>query len=125
MTEIVVYAASALISFALLGNLLKKLDPNAQNSKQVRAFRSQPQAALLSTKSSAKRKHFVLSLPPQAKAKRKEIAGRLGRPLLECNQYEDVRYCARSEHPKSSKISGAQDPDARLTNACRLSRWTS
>lgn len=63
LTELVVYAASALISFALLGNLLKKLDPNAQASKQ-------------------------------AKVKKKEIAARLGRPLVETNVYEDVRAAA-------------------------------
>ena len=36
LTELVVYAASALFSFALLGNLLKKLDPNTQATKQAR-----------------------------------------------------------------------------------------
>ena len=63
LTELAVYAVSALFSFALLGNLLKKLDPNAQATKQ-------------------------------AKAKKKEIALKLGRPLVETNVYEDVRRVA-------------------------------
>jgi hypothetical protein len=37
LTELALYAVSALISFALLNNVLKKLDPNQQNSKQARA----------------------------------------------------------------------------------------
>ena len=36
LTELALYAVSALISFALLNNVLKKLDPNQQNSKQAR-----------------------------------------------------------------------------------------
>jgi hypothetical protein len=37
LTELALYAVSALISFALLNNVLKKLDPNQQNNKQARA----------------------------------------------------------------------------------------
>lgn len=37
LTELALYAVSALISFALLNNVLKKLDPNQQNAKQARA----------------------------------------------------------------------------------------
>ena len=37
LTELALYAVSALISCALLNNVLKKLDPNQQNSKQARA----------------------------------------------------------------------------------------
>jgi hypothetical protein len=36
LTELALYAVSALISFALLNNVLKKLDPNQQNNKQAR-----------------------------------------------------------------------------------------
>ncbi len=36
LTDLALYAVSALISFALLNNLLKKLDPNEANAKQVR-----------------------------------------------------------------------------------------
>jgi hypothetical protein len=38
LTELALYAVSALISFALLNNVLKKLDPNQQNNKQVRVW---------------------------------------------------------------------------------------
>jgi hypothetical protein len=36
LIDIALYAASALISFALLNNVLKKLDPNHEGAKQVR-----------------------------------------------------------------------------------------
>lgn len=49
----------------------------------------------------------------QAKAKRKEIAARLGRPTLECNQYEDVRTAANAVprsgcHAKSAPLRRAR-----------------
>lgn len=81
--DLALYAISALISFALLNNVLKKLDPNEGNAKQAR--RAAPRRA---------------SPPPgsppslQAVEKKKEIAARLGRPLLNTNQYEDVRPAA-------------------------------
>jgi len=34
--DLALYAVSALISFALLNNVLKKLDPNEANAKQAR-----------------------------------------------------------------------------------------
>lgn len=35
VVDIALYAASALLSFVLLNNVLKKLDPNHENVKQV------------------------------------------------------------------------------------------
>jgi hypothetical protein len=38
LVDLALYAVSALISFALLNNVLKKLDPNASNAKQARRW---------------------------------------------------------------------------------------
>ena len=59
LTELALYAASALISFALLGNLLKKLDPNAQSSKQARGLPNvrRPHTPLHGSRCSRSRRH--------------------------------------------------------------------
>ena len=105
LTELALYAVSALISFALLNNVLKKLDPNQQNSKQARShlvchfsrLRGWREAAAPVAVQRLRR----APCRAQATAKRKEISARLGRPVLETNQYEDVRFAnpaSRSRH---------------------------
>lgn len=94
LIDIALYAASAVISFVLLNNVLKKLDPNHENAKQVSCASSHGRAY----SQFLKRSHtpwFRL----QAQVKKKELSKRLGRPLLDTNQYEDVRtLCARAAH---------------------------
>ena len=94
LTELALYAVSALISFALLNNVLKKLDPNQQNSKQARWPRACHFSRLCGGEAAAPvalQRLSRVSRRTQATAKRKEISARLGRPVLETNQYEDVR----------------------------------
>ena len=104
--DLALYTISALISFALLNNVLKKLDPNEGNAKQAR--RAAPRVA-------------AASLTPslQAVEKKKEIAARLGRPLLNTNQYEDVRPAA------SAAVVPGGFATPSLTPACPLARSSS
>jgi hypothetical protein len=102
--DLAMYALSALISFALLNNLLKKLDPNEGNAKQARPrlCEAQPRPPPSHRPCVA---HRSPRRSPQAAAKKKEIADRLGRPLLNTNQYEDVRYvCAAAECEPSVQL---------------------
>ena len=93
LIDIALYAASALISFALLNNVLKKLDPNHEGAKQARCRLGQCRASVRRPPPPAV-PLTATPHPAQAQAKKKELAKRLGRPLLDTNQYEDVR-CGR------------------------------
>lgn len=106
MTELVVYAASALISFALLGNLLKKLDPNAQNSKQARknysSVNAQDVRVGLSVYSSGKspQNHIVSPLPRPKRNARRSLRA-LGGP---CWSATNMRTCVTCLRRRSGSV---------------------